>query len=253
MYRDHGGDKFAVDDETGRTTLHFAVTQKFVSSANSLLDEGLDIEARDKNGDTPLHRAATLGTEEMLQLLIDKGAGLNAVNRKGQTPLLASLASHKSNLLLGLGQNVQVADNYGNTALHLPIYRTRFDDPLVVDPWIQPSKLSEDAVIFLLNRGGSVHCRDMQENTPLHIAAEEDRYDIAELLIKEGSDVNATNIQGRTCLHMASCSGAFDILQMLTLHGADVNAVDELGSTPLHIAFTLPQLFFVRTAVEAWQ
>ena len=250
LYLDHGGDKLAVDEETGRTTLHFAVTQQFVSSVNSLFDEGLDIEARDKNGDTPLHRAATIGTEEMLQLLIDKGADLTAVNSKGQTPLLASLANHKSNLLLEHEQNFQVADNYGNTALHLAIYRPRSDDPLVVDPWIQPSEFSKDDIIFLLNRGASVHCRDTQENTPLHIAAEENRYEIAELLIKEGSDVNATNIQGRTCLHMASCSGALDILQMLILHGADVNAVDELGSTPLHIAFTLTELFLVEPLLK---
>lgn len=250
LYLDHGGDKLAVDDETGRTTLHFAVTQQFVSSVNSLLDEGLDIEARDKNGDTPLHRAATIGTEEMLQLLIDKGADLTAVNSKGQTPLLASLANHKSNLLLEHEQNFQVADNYGNTALHLTIYRPRQDDPIVVDPWIQPSEFSKDDAIFLLNRGASVHCRDMQENTPLHIAAEENRYEIAELLIKEGSDVNATNIQGRSCLHMASCSGALHILQMLILHGADVNAVDELGSTPLHIAFTLPYLCLVEPLLK---
>jgi len=252
LYLDHGGDKLAVDDETGRTTLHFGVTQEFVSSVNSLLDEGLDIEAIDKNGDTPLHRAAMKGTEEMLQLLIDRGADLTAVNSKGQTPLLASLANHKSNLLLKHVQNFQIADNYGNTALHLGIYRPSPDDPLLVDPWIQPSELSKDDIIFLLNAGASVHCRDTQENTPLHIAAAENRCEIAELLIKEGSDVNATNMQGRTCLHMATCSrtGVPGTLQMLILHGADVNAVDELGSTPLHIAFTLPHLSMVEPLLK---
>ena len=250
LYLDHGGDKRAVDEETGRTTLHFAVTQEFVSSVNILLDEGLDIEARDKNGDTPLHRAAMGGTEEMLQLLIDRGADLTAVNSKGQTPLLASLANHKKNLLLEHGQNFQVTDNYGNTALHLAIYRPSLDDPFLLDPWIQISEFSKDDIVFLLNAGASVHCRDMQENTPLHIAAAENRSEIAELLIKEGSDVNATNIQGRTCLHMAIFSCAPDILQMLILHGADVNAIDELGSTPLHIAFTLPCIWMVEPLLK---
>lgn len=234
-YIENGGDVYAIDDATGRTTLHFAVTHQFVSTVDNLLDQGLELEARDKKGETPLHRAAASGSQEMIQHLVERGADLTAVNDKGQTPLLVSLANHKSNVLLKRGIDMSVADKYGNTALHFVVYNPR----PYVDFYPEPPTFSVDDVRFLLKGGASVHCQDMQGNTPLHIASAEGRNDIAELLINHGSDVNATNVQGRTCLHMASYSGALDILQTLILHGAQVNAVDELGSTPLHIALTL--------------
>ena len=234
-YLENDGDIYAIDRATGRTTLHFAVTHQFVSTVDNLLDQGLELEARDKKGETPLLRAAASGSQEMIQHLVDRGADLAAVNDKGQTPLLVSLANHKSNLLLKRGIDMSVADKYGNTALHFVVYNPR----PYFDSFPEPPTFSIDDVRFLLEGGANVHCQDMQGNTPLHVASAEDRDDIAELLINHGSDVNAINVQGRTCLHMASFSGALEILQTLILHGAQVNAVDELGSSPLHIALTM--------------
>ena len=239
-YIEHGGDKFAVDDETGRSILHFAAGHQFVSTVDDLLDHGLDLEARDKNGETPLHRAVASGTEEMIQHLVNRGADVCAVNKRGQTPLHVSLVHHRSNFLLKLKPDFQKPDNYGNTPLHLAIY-----NPRTSSMFNDPSAFSVDDVRILLNAGGDIRSRDKQGNTPLHIAAAEVRYDIAELLIKEGSSVNARNVQGRTCLHMASCSGAQDIVQMLFAHGAEVNVEDEKGCTPLHNALSFHYYWLV--------
>ena len=239
-YLEHGGDKFAVDDETGRTILHFAASHQFVSTVEDLLKHGLDLEARDKNGETPLHRAAACGTEEMIQHLVNRGADVCAVNKRGQTPLHVSLVHHRSNFLLKLKPDLQKPDIYGNTPLHLAIY-----NPRTSSMFNDPSAFSVDDVRILLNDGGDIRSRDKQGNTPLHIAAAEVRYDIAELLIKEGSSVNARNVRGRTCLHMASCSGAQDIVQMLFAHGAEVNVEDEQGCTPLHNALSFHHYWLV--------
>ena len=239
-YLEHGGDKFAVDDETGRTILHFAASHQFVSTVEDLLKHGLDLEARDKNGETPLHRAAACGTEEMIQHLVNRGADVCAVNKRGQTPLHVSLVHHRSNFLLKLKPDLQKPDIYGNTPLHLAIY-----NPRTSSMFHDPSAFSVDDVRILLNDGGDIRSRDNQGNTPLHIAAAEVRCDIAELLIKEGSDVNAINVQGRTCLHMASCSGAQDIVQMLFAHGAEMNVEDERGCTPLHDALSFHHYWLV--------
>ena len=232
-YLEHGGDKFAVDDETGRTILHFAASHRFVSTIDDLLEHGLDLEARDKNGETPLHRAAGYGSEEMIQHLVNRGADVCAVNKSGQTPLQVSLVHHRSNFLLKLKPYLQKADIYGNTPLHLAIYK-----PRTSSMFNDPSAFSLDDLRILVNAGADIHSPDKEGNTPLHIAVAEVRYEIVELLIKEGSGVNARNLQGRTCLHIASCSGAQDIVQMLVAHGADVNVEDEQGCTPLHIALT---------------
>ena len=239
-YIEHGGEKFAVDDETGRSILHFAAGHQFVSTVDELLDHGLDLEARDKNGETPLHRAVASGTEEMIQHLVNRGADVCAVNKRGQTPLHVSLVHHRSNFLLKLKPDLQKPDIYGNTPLHLAIY-----NPRTSSMFNDPSAFSVDDVRILLNDGGDIRSRDNQGNTPLHIAAAEVRYDIAELLIKEGSDVNARNVHGRTCLHIASCSGAQDIVQMLFAHGAEVNVEDERGCTPLHNALSFHYYWLV--------
>ena len=244
-YLEQGGDKFAVDDETGRTILHFAASHRFVSTIDDLLEHGLDLEARDKNGETPLHRAAAYGTEEMIQHLVNRGADVCAVNKRGQTPLQVSLVHHRSNVLLKLKPDLQNADIYGNTPLHLTIYK-----PRTSSMFNDPSAFSIDDVRILMNAGADIHSRDKEGNTPLHIAVAEVRYEIAELLIKEGSGVNARNLQGRTCLHVASCSGAQDIVQMLVAHGADVNVEDEQGCTPLHIGLTFHYYWLVEPLLK---
>ena len=244
-YLEHGGDKFAVDDETGRTILHFAASHRFVSTIDDLLEHGLDLEARDKNGETPLHRAAGYGSEEMIQHLVNRGADVCAVNKSGQTPLQVSLVHHRSNFLLKLKPYLQKADIYGNTPLHLAIYK-----PRTSSMFNDPSAFSLDDLRILVNAGADIHSPDKEGNTPLHIAVAEVRYEIAELLIKEGSGVNARNLQGRTCLHIASCSGAQDIVQMLVAHGADVNVEDEQGCTPLHIALTFHYYWLVEPLLK---
>ncbi len=263
-YIENGGEKHAVDAVTGQITLHFAAAYNDVASLDTLLNHGLDLEARDKNGETPLHRAAARGTPEMIQRLVDRGADLSAVNNKGQTPFLVSLAEHNketSNILLILGSSVQVADKDGNTALHflfsslhrygerrpcftlLKLMIKNGADVNVMNAAGRTSlhqaaffTFTGGAVRLLLKAGASVHCRDKEGNTPLHIAVESGSDDVACLLIENGSDVLAANEQGRTCLHVARCKYCDYGVEKLILHGGQVNAVDKLGSTPLHLA-----------------
>ena len=48
-----------------------------------------------------------------------------------------------------------------------------------------------------------VHARTEYWSTPLHVAIKEGHYDVVELLIEKGADVNAKNINGNTPLHIA--------------------------------------------------
>ena len=256
LYLENGGDKHTIDVITGRTTLHFAAASNSLSTLDRLLNEGLELEARDKNGNTPLHRAAARGSPEIIERLVDRGADLSALNNRGQTPLLVGIAADNSlqglEIILERGSSVQVADKDGNTALHFAvrqgprilvkrILRNGGDVNAVNVYGYTPlhqaaaSFQSRGVLRALVKEEGNIHSRDKEGNTPLHMASARGFVENVDLLIEKGSSVHARNIQGRTCLHMAATSGDQETLKKLILHGGQVNAVDELGSTPLHL------------------
>ena len=45
--------------------------------------------------------------------------------------------------------------------------------------------------------------RDLEENTPLHVACRYNRVDIAQFLLDKGADVTARNARKMTCLEIA--------------------------------------------------
>jgi len=74
--------------------------------------------------------------------------------------------------------------------------------------------------------------------TPLHVAALNDRLDVAKLLLANKADVNAKSNNGSTPLHLAAGKGNQDIVELLLAAKADVNAVDNEGWSPMHSAVT---------------
>jgi hypothetical protein len=72
--------------------------------------------------------------------------------------------------------------------------------------------------------------------TPLHVAAFNDRKDVAEFLLANKADVNAKAKNGSTPLHLAAAKGNKEIVELLLDNKAEINAVDNEGWSPLHSA-----------------
>jgi Ankyrin repeats (3 copies) len=68
-------------------TLQSAAARGDVAQANSLLNQGAAIDARDEAGRTPLMLAVTQGKLEIVRLLLARGADPNAADNAGHTPL----------------------------------------------------------------------------------------------------------------------------------------------------------------------
>ena len=68
----------------------------------------------------------------------------------------------------------------------------------------------------------------------LHIAAQEGRNDIIEMLLEHGADINAYDSNNWTALHFAAAENFVNTMELLLVKGAMVDAKDKTGATPLH-------------------
>ena len=87
--------------------------------------------------------------------------------------------------------------------------------------------------------------KDEVGNTPLHLAIENKKNNIAIYLINKGSDVNSINNKGETPLHIAAKWRANEIVALLIAKGSEIDAMDSNNYTPLTNAIqhyqTIPQ------------
>jgi len=141
-----------------------------------------------------LYKAAKRGRLEKVKKLVKKGANVNYTNSKKRTPLYG--ASYKGN-----------AD--------IVAYLLRLKD--------KDGKLLVD-----------VNMVDEDQETPLHVAADEGYYQVVQLLVKEGKiNVNRRDVDGDTALHEAADEGHLAIVKFLVENGADPSIKNKKGRTPL--------------------
>lgn len=93
-----------------------------------------------------------------------------------------------------------------------------------------------ELVRLLLDAGAALDAQTDAGLSPLSFAAEQGGVDIARLLLDSGADVGACTHTGHTPLHIAAQKGGLDVMSVLLSHGGDTDARTGLGHTPLHLA-----------------
>ena len=196
----------------------------YAKAALELIEEKVDINAKDKDGNTLLHTAAKAGNTATVWALIAKGAKVNAKDNDGGTPLfLAAYFGHKdvATILIDNKAVINAKNNYSWTPLHCAAQNGH----AAVATLLIDNKADINAKT---NNGG---------DTPLRLAAHHGHIDMVRLLLDNGAKatVNAKGNNGYTPLHCAAMNGHKDVATLLIANGAQVNAKDYSGKTPLGV------------------
>ncbi len=99
-------------EEMGDIALQWASATGHIDMVKLLLNEHVDIEARDYNRRTPLIWAADNSHKEKLELLLDNGADINIKDYNRRTPLLELITPKKLvELLLEKDADIRIQDS----------------------------------------------------------------------------------------------------------------------------------------------
>lgn len=88
----------------------------------------------------------------------------------------------------------------------------------------------------LLRAGISRDARTKVDRTPLHMAAYEGHHEMAQLLLNYGADVDSRDMLRMTPLHWAVEREHVEAMHVLLEHGADANATSKFDKTPISLA-----------------
>lgn len=222
----------------GRTPLHWAASGGHAPLAEWLLIQGADPNARDLWGCTPLHLASELARDRTVELLLRKGADVHARLKNGKSVVHLAAQSGNREVVRQLMRHEGELDIFAAASLDL---KDRVRKLLAANPELVRSELPFGA-------------------TPLHMAAEDHRQEMAAYLVERGapldlvsaaelgwtdsvseileSDPEIVNRKsgsfGYTALHSATSKGYRDLARLLLSSGAEVNATDDMyQKTPL--------------------
>ncbi len=229
--------KYGVDlenrDQNGMTPFLAADPKK----ALALLKLGADPQATDNRKRNRWHYLDFADWEELAQKLSELRVNINQRDKKGQTPLL--FCCQKGNIkqvkfLAENGADPALADNDGDT---LPHHAAAAGNLELLE--------------WLLRNGASVNARNLNGQTPLYYARNNEKS--AELLLRYKADPNIPDYRGNSILHRLVENGnprKRELLSFFIRHGVSLDQKNGNGETPLSRSFYLEDIETMKVLLE---
>ncbi|XP_048249888.1 uncharacterized protein LOC124128376 [Haliotis rufescens] len=200
---------FSEVESDGNSALHISCLEDSDEIVQLLVIAGAWLNLRNTLGEAPVH-VACRGTLSCLKAMTDAVVNRDLLktvvtsrDRNNNTPLHTVAHERKFEhlcLLLEKGADVNLANNFDQTALHIACY--------VGDANI---------VVTLLNARANILAKDKRGNTPLHIICTEGNLSLLRLINHNEAVIATRNYEGRTPLHEAVNRGYHAmILYMMT-------------------------------------
>ena len=169
---------------SGYTSLLQACWHGYLDIVRWLLNHGADMDAKAYDDYCALHIAVEKGRLLICQMLIEHKADIHNRSKNGESPLhlAASPEVGRANVdlmqvLLDHGADPNARDNNGSTSLHSSSYRTK----------ISSSSGTIEGTRLLLKHGAIIDAEDNEGRSPLQLALEHGRHDIATCLREHGA------------------------------------------------------------------
>uniref|UniRef100_A0A8C4RK25 NFKB inhibitor zeta n=1 Tax=Erpetoichthys calabaricus TaxID=27687 RepID=A0A8C4RK25_ERPCA len=225
-------DQLITTDTDGDTFLHIAVAQgrRAVSYvlARKMASIGM-LNVKEHNGQSALQVAVAANQHLIVQDLLSLGAQINTADRWGRTPLhVCSEKGHAQTIqaiqktLMKNGQQLDLeAINYeGLTALHTAV-------------------ITHNAVVHELQKARQPRSPHVQEL----LLKNKRLVDSVKLLLQMGASVQAKDRKsGRSAVHMAAEEANVELLRLFLDHPGSLNVINAKaynGNTALHVAASL--------------
>lgn len=194
-----GGANPNIPNNVGYSAIHVAVQRRDVQSVKLLLNHSAKVNVADNiKWLTPLHLIAqenSLKSDEnsgekileIARVLSDgTGADLNYQDKAGNTPLhhaavlVHQYAGELINILLKKGANPNVANNRGQTPMHLLLHNTR----------LRRFAFFPDLVQFILFNGYDTNLQSLNGCAPIHLAIYHQDFDSAIQLLEREAQLH---------------------------------------------------------------
>ena len=270
---DYGADTNAmiIDD---KTPLYIASSKGLTAAVQRLLKCGAKLDVS-KDKKSPLIVACECDHMAVVELLLTEGADPNMPQ---QIPDQDSFALHVAaagqkeelvTLLLNHGANINIADAFGNTALHRAIYCSDLvyihcqkvvDTLLCAGADVNISNNKGETSLYLtvkkgltvnkgflglvdsmLSHGGNLNVAACDEYL-FRRACEKQNVKLVEMLLKAGADPNPVAVHSSKklgcelplCIAAKCCN--YELATLLLNHGAKVNMLNSAGESALYLA-----------------
>ena len=160
-------------DSENITPLFIAIENGNAEIAETLLNFGAKVNARDENRQTPLMRLDEDTSPELVRLLINHGAKINVTDKEGNTPLILAAENASAEvlqILIDHGADVNAKNKEGQTALMIAAH----EDDL-------------EKVKTLILAGADVNLKNKEDETAWDLTGDEE---IEKLLESHGAKID---------------------------------------------------------------
>lgn len=222
-------------DRRNQTCLHMACAHGNSFVVHTLLRGGADLTHQDVNGWPPAYTAAYHGRLGCLQMLVKWGAKLDEVDNEGNTAAhLAAMEGHLPCLKFIMSVNRDLASILGAR-------NDQGDTPKS----LAEQFYKEDCCTYLDALEWERNHPEQVENLafPAHVAAYNGDLEHVKLLVEQGVvNINERDERGATLAHKAAGQGHIEVLRWLMENGASMDLTTQSGETPKDVARRFGQL-----------